>query len=44
VEVFARLQNLTDQRYAERASYNAFRGEELAPGIPRTLRVGVEVR
>jgi hypothetical protein len=33
-----------DQRYAERASYNAFRGEELAPGLPGRSNLGVEVR
>ena len=44
VRVFARVHNLTDERYAERASFNAFRGVELAPGLPRTLYVGVEVR
>jgi len=44
VRAFARLNNLTDARYAERASFNAFRGQELAPGLPRTLYLGVEVR
>jgi len=43
VMLFARLQNLTDERYAERASFNAFRGEELAPGLPRTLYAGLKV-
>lgn len=42
--LFGRLQNVTDERYAERASYNAFRGEELAPGLPRQLFMGVQVR
>jgi iron complex outermembrane receptor protein len=44
LQLFMRLNNLLDERYAERASYNAFRGEELAPGLPRTLYVGVSVR
>lgn len=42
--VFARVNNLADVRYAESAGYNAFRGEELAPGLPRTLYLGVSVR
>jgi outer membrane receptor protein involved in Fe transport len=44
VGAFLRVTNLADTRYAERASYNAFRGEELAPGLPRTLYFGVELR
>ncbi|HIF06517.1 MAG TPA: TonB-dependent receptor [Gemmatimonadetes bacterium] len=43
MQVFARLQNVTNTRYAERASFNAFRGEELAPGLPRTLYAGIRV-
>lgn len=43
LQVFARLQNLTNRRYAEQASFNAFRGEELAPGLPRTLYVGIRI-
>jgi iron complex outermembrane receptor protein len=44
LDLFAKLNNVFDKRYAERASYNAFRGEELAPGLPRTFYVGVKVR
>ncbi len=44
LDLFARLDNLGDTRYAERASYNAFRGQELAPGMPRTLYAGVRIR
>ncbi|MFW6199309.1 MAG: TonB-dependent receptor, partial [Gemmatimonadota bacterium] len=44
LEFFGRLENVADERFAERASYNAFRGEELAPGLPRTLRIGVSVQ
>ena len=40
-EVFARLQNLTDERYAESASYTTARGEELSPGMPRTFYAGI---
>jgi outer membrane receptor protein involved in Fe transport len=42
--VFARLMNLAHLRYADRATYTAFRGEELAPGLPRTLYLGLEYR
>jgi outer membrane receptor protein involved in Fe transport len=42
--IYGRLMNVTDERYAERASYNAFRGEELAPGLPRTVYLGVTYR
>jgi outer membrane receptor protein involved in Fe transport len=44
LDVFAKLNNVFGERYAERASYNAFRGEELAPGLPRTFYFGVRVR
>jgi iron complex outermembrane recepter protein len=44
VRVFARATNLTDTRYAERATFNVFRGQELAPGLPRTVYVGLEVK
>ena len=43
IQLFGRIQNLTDERHAERASFSAFRGEELAPGLPRTVYVGVRV-
>jgi outer membrane cobalamin receptor len=36
-----RLMNATDEEYAERASYNAFRGEELSPGRPRAVQIGL---
>jgi iron complex outermembrane recepter protein len=41
VSLFARAMNLTDRTYAERASFNAFRGAELSPGKPRTFFVGL---
>lgn len=44
VQLFARLNNLTDARYAERAAWTAARGEELAPGLPRSLYLGVQLR
>ncbi|HEX7048948.1 MAG TPA: TonB-dependent receptor [Longimicrobiales bacterium] len=42
ITVFARISNLLNERYAERAIYTAFNGEEFAPGMPRTLYIGVE--
>lgn len=44
VTLFLRANNLTDERYAERASFNSRRGTELAPGLPRTLYFGVQLR
>ncbi|ALP52817.1 TonB-dependent receptor [Candidatus Tenderia electrophaga] len=41
LELFGRLENLTDERYATGASYSQFRGEEFAPGLPRTFYAGV---
>jgi hypothetical protein len=40
VGVFARMSNVTDRRFAETAGYTRVRGEEFAPGLPRTLYVG----
>jgi iron complex outermembrane recepter protein len=44
LEVVGRLINLADSRYAETASYTERRGEELAPGVPRTLYLGLQYR
>ena len=44
VEIFGRLNNATDQRYAERASFNEFRGQEFSPGFPRMLYLGARIR
>ncbi len=41
LEFFGHLFNVTDERFAERASYTAARGEELAPGMPRTVYAGI---
>jgi iron complex outermembrane recepter protein len=38
-EIYGRLMNLTDRRYAEAASYRAT-GAEYAPGAPRTAFIG----
>ncbi len=43
LELFARVLNLTDARYAETSSYTLARGEELSPGLPRTAYVGVHL-
>jgi iron complex outermembrane receptor protein len=43
VALYARLLNVTDERYAENASYTQNRGRELAPGTPRTVYVGLKV-
>jgi len=44
LEVFGRVNNLLDELYAERASFNKYRGQELSPGLPRTVYLGVRVR
>lgn len=41
IELFGRINNLTDERYATGASYSQFRGEEFAPGLPRTVYAGI---
>jgi len=40
--LFARLNNLTDELYAESAGYTAARGEEFSPGLPRSIYVGLQ--
>lgn len=40
-EVYGRLMNIADRRYAEAAAYSAANGREFAPGMPRTAYVGV---
>jgi outer membrane receptor protein involved in Fe transport len=41
VELSARVANLFGERYAETAAYSAFSKEELTPGLPRSLYLGV---
>jgi outer membrane receptor protein involved in Fe transport len=43
VELFLRLHNVTNARYATNSRYTAFGGQELKPGLPRTLFGGVGV-
>jgi len=42
--VFARLMNATNTRYAERSGWTLARGQEFAPGMPRTFYLGVQYR
>lgn len=44
VTIFGRISNLTDTRYAELATYTVARGEEYAPGMPRTMYLGIQYR
>jgi len=41
ITVLMRIGNLTDELYAQRALTNAFRGDEWAPGLPRSVNVSV---
>lgn len=43
LELFVRLHNLFDDRYATNGRFNAFAGEELKPGLPRTLFGGIAI-
>ncbi len=40
-EVFARVTNLADKRYAELVTYNAFTREQFTPGNPRMVYAGL---
>jgi len=40
----ARINNLTDERYAERADYTVFSGDRYFPGMPTTFFVGIQFR
>lgn len=42
VTAVARAHNLTDARYAEYATYNSFEGEQLTPGAPRLIYIGLQ--
>jgi outer membrane receptor protein involved in Fe transport len=44
VEVVGRVLNVLDARYAETAQYTQARGEEFAPGAPRSFDVAVQYR
>lgn len=42
--LLSRVANLTDELYAERATYNRFRGDEFAPGNPRSYHLSLRYR
>jgi iron complex outermembrane recepter protein len=44
VKLFGRVHNLTDERYATNAQFTRARGEEYAPGLPRTFYAGLSYR
>ncbi|MDF2774668.1 MAG: TonB-dependent receptor, partial [Geminicoccaceae bacterium] len=39
-ELFVRVTNLTSEKYAEVATYNAFNGWQYTPGTPRSVFMG----
>ncbi|GAB3000608.1 TonB-dependent receptor [Psychrosphaera aestuarii] len=39
-----RLQNLTDERYAERADYSSFSGDRYFPGKPRSINISISYK
>jgi outer membrane receptor protein involved in Fe transport len=39
--LYGRLMNLADERFATAASFTTAKGEEFAPGLPRTLYLGL---
>ena len=41
VELFARVMNAADRKYAELATFTAFQGAQLTPGTPRTVYAGL---
>lgn len=44
LELYARVRNVLDERYAENAAYTQARGEEYAPGLGRTVYVGIQYK
>ncbi len=43
LQLFARLTNLTNRKYASRADYTSFSGLRYFPGVPRQVAVGLKV-
>jgi outer membrane receptor for ferric coprogen and ferric-rhodotorulic acid len=41
-ELFGRVSNLTDAGYAELVTYDAFQKDQITPGAPRSVYVGVK--
>lgn len=44
LELYGRVANVTDERYAESSSYTQSGGEQYAPGMARTFFVGLQYR
>lgn len=44
LEIFGAVMNLADVRYAESVSYTLSQGEQFAPGMPRTVYLGLRYR
>ncbi|MGB1158001.1 MAG: TonB-dependent receptor [Porticoccaceae bacterium] len=42
LNLYARVLNITDRAYAERADYSRFSGERFFPGEPRSLNLGIQ--
>lgn len=42
LQLVGRLQNLTDERFAETTSYNTFQGRRYRPGPPRSFYLGAQ--
>jgi iron complex outermembrane recepter protein len=42
IQLLGRINNLTNQRYAETASFTAAEQEQLSPGAPRMVYLGVQ--
>ena len=43
LQLYARLLNITNSRYAERADYTSFTDERYFPGKPRSFYIGIKV-
>ena len=43
LQLFARLLNVANERFAESAAFTEARGREYAPGLPRTAYIGVKL-
>jgi outer membrane cobalamin receptor len=41
-ELFGRVSNLTNRAYAELVTYDAFQKDQLTPGAPRMVYLGVK--
>jgi outer membrane receptor protein involved in Fe transport len=41
VELFARMSNVLDRKYAELLAYDVFQGDQYTPGAPRSIYAGI---